>query len=30
MPRTTRSSLFPLIIIHVRRYGESSEGPYHP
>lgn len=30
MPRTTRSSLFPLIIIHVRRYGESSRGPYHP
>ena len=30
LPRTTRSSLFPLIIIHVRRYGESSEGPYHP
>ena len=29
-PRTTRLSLFPLIIIHVRRYGESSEGPYHP
>ena len=29
-PRTTRSSLFPLIIIHVRRYGESSRGPYHP
>ena len=28
--RTTRSSLFPLIIIHVRRYGESSRGPYHP
>lgn len=28
--RTTRSPLFPLIIIHVRRYGESSEGPYHP
>lgn len=30
LPRTTRSSLFPLIIIHVRRYGESSRGPYHP
>ena len=30
LPRTTRSSLFPLIIIHVWRYGESSRGPYHP
>lgn len=29
-PRTTRSSLFPLIIIHVRRYGESSRGPLPP
>ena len=29
--RVQRARLsFPLIIIHVRRYGESSRGPYHP
>ena len=29
--RVQRARLsFPLIIVHVRRYGESSRGPYHP